>query len=134
MGIQQVLGFGGEVEGSVNYLFGYYDRYSEEIRETTTDGAITGSGSVVPAGEVWVVTSLAVRHNDPAARALGLFLHDGTSSRMISYQAGVAQWVTLDKQGWWVLKEGDSIRGTAYALAANKRVELYILGFKMKVA
>lgn len=116
-----------------NLIFGYYDRYLETVVDTSVNGTTTVSGSKVPTGEVWVVTHISIWHNDPLARVLRISLFsEGTAHRLVDVMQ-IAQGYLLERQGWWVLKAGDRLQGTAEDLAAGRTVRLCGNGFKMKV-
>lgn len=116
-----------------NVLIAYNDRYTEE---TTIAGAGPGvyyaNATPVPPGEIWVVTHLSVRHSDPANRASYILIEFPTN-RQIAIDLVLPQNQMLDRQGTWLLKEGDRCRARFDNLAAATTGFLYASGYKMKL-
>jgi len=118
----------------LNIPFAYNDHYAESQEATSPDGAQFVNTTAVPAGEVWVVTSVCVSHDDATARRLGLEFYDGASHHLVAGVASAAANDPLNRQGMFVLKAGDRMRGRAYGLATGKKVYIAVVGHKMKVA
>lgn len=117
-----------------NLLFGYNDVYSEQPTVGGTGGNVYANGSDVDPNEIWIVTHMAAYHSDPAARKQMLIAEVDGSDMVIHWSATMAQWATLDRQGMWVLKEGDRIRCRWDGLVGGATGYLFISGYKMKIA
>ena len=117
-----------------NIPFGYNDRYAEYIYGLSTNGDATANGTVVPAGEVWVVNNVLSCHDDSVARVVQMKMMAGATAIPFKVNRSLAQSVPLEWQGSIVLKEGDKIRVVGESLATGKYVYGWVWGYKMKVA
>lgn len=117
-----------------NLIFGYNAQYKEEDEATATGaGAANLDLTAVSAGEIWVVTSIAVFHNDTTNRRINLGINSDGIVHTID-MATVAANTPIKAQGHWYLVEDDFIRCRFYSVANGKKVYLYASGYKMKIA
>lgn len=118
-------------EQMFNLVFGYAGQILEADYVTTSNGTTSVLSTAVPPDEIHIVTQITVYHNDTVARTIRLLLEEGGGDCVLARVDGVDNLVTVDRQGWWVLVEGDQIEGRAISLASGKRVYLTISGYKM---
>lgn len=117
-----------------NFIFGYNDRYSEDVNATSTGAAGTYAyGTAVPADEVWVVESISFYHNDGAARRGVIGVYDGTRYAWFVDQASLAALTYLPWTGRVTLKAGDKVALYVAALANGKHIVGVAWGYKMKL-
>lgn len=115
-------------------VWGFSDTYGEKIQNTNLSvGSNSVSGSVVPAGEVWVVSHV-------------LIIYTGTSPTFIRGQALLgAVYVDLFRQPSPVsgqsysrqlsisMKAGDKVLATVSGATAGDALEAWFAGYKMAV-
>ena len=115
--------------------FAYSDVYGE-----TESIPVTGAGnnkmtfSVVPAGEMWVITNISASSttNEPTACYLDAAI-DGAIRVLVRGPYPTAG-LTTDWRGQIYLKEGDYVRVTFTGCVAGKWVGAWATGYKVKVA
>lgn len=114
-------------------IFSYHETlYLKEV-QVSINGSTYVYSDPVPSGEIWVITNIFAMHGDPTARILTIGLYmDGTNYEL-SQKAGAAQWDSLDRQGYFVLNEGDKVYATAASLGATHNVYLRATGFVMQI-
>ena len=113
---------------------GYTDRYAERQSElSAAAGGNTLTGSTVPAGEVWIVTSAHAVNESSAITILQIDLYDGTNNFIIASLLAPAARIPLDLKSPIVLKAGDRLRALFFGCTLNDDLYLDILGYKMAV-
>ncbi len=118
-----------------NFPFGYYDTVLLTSNTTSTGTTNTDVNlSAVPAGEVWVITHISSYHNDTTDRAIQHFIVRNSTIYELLMPAAFPQYLTYDKQGFYVLKQGDYIRVRGKSVASGKQVWGIINGYGMKIA
>lgn len=118
-----------------NLIFGYYDRYIERKSTTTaTAGTNTFSATAVPAGEVWVVTSVRAVNINTNNSEVEFGIYDGTSRK--GFYRTLLPGANKDMMwnGHVYLKEADYIQAIFYGCTLNDDIYVDIFGYKMKVA
>jgi len=116
-------------------LWGYSDVLAQS-KTTASDGTspTTVQSDVVPAGEIWVVTSYLCYHNDTVARQVNTVAYIDAISVNLNIDVAAGKFVAVPIAGTIVLKAGDYLLGYGYALVAGKTINLQAAGYKMKVA
>lgn len=120
--------------GNENVIFGYYERYREQRVNTGVGAGDVGqSFSLVPEGEVWVVTSFvahSVQTNVTLVRLQAVCA--GEYIVVASDPYTVAQ-KHVNAPGDIILSEGDRLRCYWYDCAQGDDVRSHANGYKMKV-
>ena len=116
-------------------VWGYSDRYAEYL---STNDATAGNnyltGTLVPVGEVWVVTNLLLLNVGSATVATQGELYDGTTGFIVHRVSAPASGAIIEWQGQVYLKAGDRMRATFYSCSLGDNLRATFLGYKMKVA
>jgi len=135
MSIQKVIGLGEKVEGSANYLFGYYDRWCENVLGTSVAGDNTLQTSSVPSGYIYQFKFLCFAHNDTTARDTKVILYTATGEFVVFISRTSLQqdlWKTFSTEVY--LKEGDYIKAFFHGMSSGKGLHLHVWGCKMKIS
>jgi len=114
-------------------LFSYYDRYKTSISLVSTGVDLTLSTAPVPAGELWVVTNIAARHNDPIPRRVWVGLVGDDLEYWLFRNSFLLRYEFMERQGSWILKEGDHLHALFENLASGKTGWITAVGYKIKV-
>jgi len=113
---------------------GYHERWAESNYEVgPASGGDTEVEITVPAGYLGVVQCLNVYHTDPTAR--DCYMRVVTSSELIdlvSHQS-INAYERLVAIPHLVLAAGDSVQGTALALAEGAEVYVRVWGYKVRL-
>lgn len=127
-------GYDGSAWRKLALLWGYTDRYSEDLGGTKSGaGQYVGTGTSVPAGEVWTVNFVTLR-NQTGSRGAGLLMvHDGSLYYRFAYEASSTQSIPLIFTGSLPLKEGDYIQVRMDACSDNDVLQAGVWGYKMAV-
>ena len=115
-----------------NQLFSYKGQYLE-TKLTVSAGGVWEfcNGTAVPAGEVWVVTSLAAYNTKGVSTTVQLTVFDGATAYCLRTVPGLVQLTSLDWQGHTYLVEGDILSAAFQGTANLDVLYLGIHGFKM---
>jgi len=93
-------------------------------------GANDLDAAAVPAGKLHVYTSLAMRYDGTVATViLRAQLRSGVTSYDLFCQTPPVSSISHDRQGWWVLAEGDVLRLRVENATLNDDAYLYATGF-----
>jgi len=128
-------GWDGAAWHKLPMVWGYSGRYSERKREedvTADDHYLTFA--LVPAGEVWVVTSYTAfcTTANPSWMSLGVIQE--AVELAVALQVPVVADTLLAMSATLVLKAGDRLRTTFLGCAAGDDLRSDACGYKMKVA
>lgn len=116
-------------------VFGYYERWAEDLGETKSGaGAFVSASTAVPAGEVWVLQCLHVRNETGARGAVTMFLMGGVDWSACAYVVAPGQGAPVLFQGPVTLREGDSLYVQQLACQDADVIRSAAWGYKMKVA
>jgi hypothetical protein len=130
----RAYGWDGSAWRKLQLLFGYTDRWAEQVTVVSTGaGTTTASTTAVSAGYVHVAENIVVYHSDPVARICNLFHNDGAANRYLGIAPALAQNTGFHIPGRVILKAGDLLSATIAALAVGQGVVLAVNGFKMKI-
>ncbi len=118
-----------------NLIFGYNNIYEARVDTTTTSaGDNRWAPDVVPAGEVWIITSFQGWNATTATGTLHCGKWDATNQNIVKDTRYYTPTRIIDWQGNLVLKAGWYPYIMWSACALNDRRIGYIVGYKMKVA
>lgn len=118
-------------EQMFNLIFGYAGQVLEATSAVGAGANKSTYSTAVPADEVHVITNVAARHDDGDNRTLMLRVWDGADYYHIARLGNVPKTDVLDRQGMWILVEGDMIEARALSLGAGDNVYVEINGYKM---
>jgi len=115
-------------------LFGYSDRVvGQMFTETAGAGDNTLTGTVVPAGEIWVIQAICASDITSNTTRIYVRAWGGALPMVIAdeYVVTAGHWVTM--QAEMLLKEGDYI--TAFFVGCTAGDDLYLRwwGYKMAI-
>ena len=120
--------------GNPNTIWGYKDRWLEQIATVSTGaGTTVASSDPVPEGYVYVLEHFSCSHNGGVARSVTLHMDVGGSNPIL-YEAP-----SLPSGDWVIqttnltMKEGDKVTWTVYALADTYTARLRMWGHMMVV-
>lgn len=115
-------------------IFGYTDTVRVTATNTSTGtGIINATCTAVPSGYVHVITGFLTNHNDAAARDVSIGVWTG-SAQYCGYV--VTQAVSAQNYGdtvHIVLKVGESLLARCYMSVAGKTLNVWGIGYSMKV-
>lgn len=131
----QLHGWDGSAWQKLNLLWGYSDRYAE--RKVNTDAAAgtnTLDFTAVPAGEVWVVNSIAAVDQNSAITAIWITANLAGVNYFLLVQASPVAGTWYFWNGNIVMKAGDYIQVFFLGTVLNDDIDARACGYKMKVA
>ena len=113
--------------------------YSDVIRETvgtTTAAADTNhlDGSEVPAGEVWVITSISAVNQTTAITRIVARTYEAPDYYDITSLESPAIFEYLNWSGFIPVGAGDRVRVSFYDCVLNDDIYMTVRGYKMKIA
>lgn len=111
-------------------LGAYADRYVVNDYETSTGADVNCDTSPVSAGELFIVTNISVWHDDPIPRQVTVYLRQVTLSHVLFRNQFLMLYEVEDRQGLWVLKEGDHIRAVFVTPDSGQHCSLTVSGYK----
>ncbi len=118
-----------------NLIFGYYDTYEVHLDTTTTvAGDNAWYPAVVPAGEVWVITSFFGFNVTTATGIMMCGKYTGATQYKVKDTRYYTPTMIIDWQGMLVLKAGWYPYIMWGSCALNDRRIGDIAGYKMKIA
>lgn len=122
-----------QIDGSGLFSGGlgaYKDRYIGSNYRESTGTDLNCDTSPVDVGEIWIVTNIAVWHDDPIPRMVSVYLRQVTLTHTLFRNQFLLQYEIEDRQGLWVLKEGDYMRAVFVTPANGQHGSLTITGYK----
>lgn len=123
------------VNALLNIPFGYYDRYAEALGNlSATLGNNFLYGTVVPAGQIWVVTAVNIFNNTTAAGTTSFGSYDGATYFTVADSKYLTPTRVLNWGGSMFAKAGDKFYGYFSACEAGDDIYVRFMGYKMKVA
>ncbi len=113
---------------------GYSGIISEEVSDLTLDeGNNVLGGTVVPAGEVWVISAASIKYVGDTATALTLFAFvDSVPTRLI-YQVDPTSGAIYLITGQFILAEGDYMQYNVATATANDDGILDYMGYSFDI-
>ena len=114
-------------------LFGYSGEKEIAVSNTSlAAGANDLDSTAVPAGEIWVITHVAMSYVGTAPTHIEAKTV-GASAIMLFRQLAPVTTVVYDRQGWWIMEEGDLLRCTVAGATLNDDLYLWATGFKVDI-
>lgn len=130
-----LCGWDGAAWQKLNLLFGYHDRYLEEVHIEANTTSHTLQGSVVPEGEVWVVTAMCALNRDSASTLYyELTVFSNKFEHYINIINTPAKLTPVTFYGAIPMKAGDRVRAILHGVTVGDVLRFGIFGYKMKVA
>lgn len=117
-----------------NLLFGYVAAIGQDLVNADLDaGTNTLSGTAVPAGEVWVVTLVALRYDGTAPSLMWIRPSGLPGNPPIHVVSSVASLQWYPQPTWVVLEAGDKLEGVVLEATATDAFYARYCGYKMQV-
>jgi len=117
-----------------NQVFGYAGVYHERIVELNASaGSNALNGSVVPAGEVWVVTTVMAYNADTNPSEIYIGINDGVTNHLLNRVLSPGVDVPVQWSGQAYLETGDKIKAYFGGCALNDDLYAFFNGYKMEV-
>jgi len=129
------LGWDGSAWHKLPMMFGWSDTYAEQISSLTMPaGNSSLNGSIVPAGEVWVVNGLSVAVTSTSCtNIIVVYAIVGANLVLGEQFAPVNGRYYLFTPGF-VMKAGQYAYARFYGMTLNDNAFVNLWGYKMKVA
>jgi len=130
-----IWGFDGTVWRKLPLVWGYSDRYVEQVVEpdATVDDVL--DTTPVTAGEVWVVTNISAFNNNHAFSLLQVqAMSNGVVGPQLIYQIDPVAKVPYMWNGTVILKYDDYLRAEFTGNTADDYIFLRVWGYKMAIA
>lgn len=127
-------GFDGTVWRKNNLLWGYHDRWYEDLGgDRDGDGTYTAHSTAVAAGYVHVVEFVSFRNITGSRGAVQLRAKVGVLFWILKYNATPVLNVPDIAYGPFTLKEGDQVTVRQSACLDNDELEAVVWGYKMRI-
>lgn len=115
-------------------LYGYTSALgARKINNALAAGNNTLDIDAVPADEIWVVTNLAMRYTGTAPTRMTVTLTIDSIGYSTYRQETVVTQEVYDRQGWWVLAEGDQISMVIIGATLNDTAAVWATGFTTSI-
>ena len=127
-------GYTGTAWQKLGMVWGFYDTVSEIVLDSDLPaGASILSGALVPAGEVWVISSIAVQVTSATITGLLAWAFvDGVEGMIIAeFPPTSGRWYV--NTGMWVLAEGDKMQFQVAGATAGDAFNGRYIGYKMRL-
>lgn len=117
-----------------NLLFGYNDRWSEQVSDTNVDAGFNKLESAsVGSGYVYVAVAAWAHDADNAPSQLDFGLYDGSIYHYFRLDDSPSAGVATVWSGMVVFKEGDLFRARFFDCTVGDDIYTGVLGYKMKL-
>jgi len=116
-------------------MFGYSDSILGSTGSTNLSAGtnIFYSGSV-PAGEIWVITNLAMYYGGTVTNVvISLLLNRSSTGYTLWQQRSITSNQNYDRQGYWIMKQADRIQFQIANATAGDDAFMYWAGFRMDI-
>lgn len=128
-------GWDGSAWHKLPMVWGYSDVYHEALSDINVSaGTNTLVGATVPAGEVWVVTSIIAYNTTSANSFLSIIIYNGVTNYNLTRKKDAVANVVEQWIGNVYLEEDDRVRIAFDGCTLNDDLYAFILGYKMKIA
>jgi hypothetical protein len=114
---------------------GYSERIARQwSNESLPSGNSDVNDSVVPSGEIWIITSIAFEYGGtPPPTAVTVRLSDGVKVYSYWAQAAPASAISYGREGYWVLRPGDKLSLRVVGAAAGHYLRGWATGFRVDI-
>lgn len=120
---------------TTNKLFGYNNKWDQNLGGTATGTTYSKTTATVPANEAWILNALAISNQTRATTAIYLQIFRASGGVLsINYAPTLAQWVPLFATGNFPMAEGDYAQIYMASTQAGDTILAGLNGYKMKVA
>ena len=120
--------------GNDNTIWGFYERWSDIYEHTMTESAsYTLTGTVVPAGYVYVLEAAIHRNFDSAVTQLTKIVGGGIQIPIGEQELVGANSYGKELNRHHTLQAGDAVACRFYSAQDEDRLEIMVWGYKMKV-
>lgn len=96
-------------------------------------GNSTQADTAVPAGEIWVITNIAMRYEGTAPTFMTMQINDGVTTYHLFRQLAPTTLAVYDRQGWWVLAPGHNLEIRVIGATLNDDLYGYATGFRVDI-
>ena len=97
----------------------------------------TGLNSIdspaVDPGEIWVITNLTMRYAGTVPTRMDIGVYDGSDTYYAFRQVSPASATLYDRQGFWVLVEGDKIRLVVNGATEDDKAFAKAIGYRVDI-
>jgi len=113
-------------------LFSFKDEYHENVWiDNAAAGNNTILGSVVPVGDVWVITSLLAYNETSACTRIHVGIRVGVMIRFLNHNQTCAVYEAAAWTGWVPMCAGNRVQSDFVGCVLNDNLSFHIHGFKM---
>lgn len=118
----------------LSMLWGFSDYLSEGLVDTNLSAGFNAlDGTVVPSGEVWVITTGAIMYVGTSPTAIQIVPDVNSVACPCLYQASPTSAIWYCVNGTFILAEGDKFRARVDGATAGDDLYLRYNGYKMEV-
>lgn len=115
-------------------LFGYSALKTDTVSDTTlAAGTVVMNGATVSAGEIWVITNIAMQYIGTVPTSFQVAIYDGAAEHLLFNQLAPVSSQLHDRQGWWIIVAGDNLRYTIDGATLNDDFYGWATGFRIDV-
>lgn len=116
-------------------VFGITDELAGKVVNTSLNAGNNNiDGDVIPAGEIWVITNLAMIYIGTVANVEIYARLGGTPDSIFWGVKPPVSGVTYDRQGQWIAMEGNKLRMQVLGATLNDDAYFYYSGYKIGVS
>lgn len=127
-------GWDGSQWRKLGLLWGYYDAYHERCVNSSADAGLNHLyATVVPEGEIWIVTAAFASDVSSAISDVSLLVQGVSSPYVLVRKVNPVALEGAEFSGSVVVKAGERVRADFNGCTAGDGLYLYALGYKMKV-
>ena len=113
---------------------GYSGVVAYDLKNTSlAAGSNNLDSPVVPTGWVWIITAISIMYIGTVPTNIGVNINHDTVMPRIFRQLSPASGAIYDRQGYWVLNEGDYLRGYVTGATLNDDLYLGIYGHAINI-
>lgn len=116
-----------------NLIFGYSDRYDEDLSQVAAGATVICIGSTVPPGEAWVIQAIWGTDGNRAATGVYLEIMSPGTIGILKHEVPAAAGRFVTWSGQAVLKETDKVRIVVTGCVAGDTISAGTWGYKMKL-
>jgi len=130
----QAYGYIGSAWQKQGMIWSYADSYIDrQIAANVAAGDVYLSFTIVPEGEVWVITSFTTYSEQGNTTLLYMSFFTATTDYLIKVVNAPEAYVTYSMDGVLILKEGDRLRVRYEDASVGDDFAAFAVGYKMKL-